>query len=937
MRTLKYFIFLFFVIFSINLFSQELPPIQNFSPESYHAENQNWKICQSDDGNIYFSNNKGLLEFNGARWNLYPSPNGTIIRSVNFKKGKIYTGAYMEFGYWQRDSVSVLKYTSLSEKIKHRLLEDEQFWKILFSENSVLFQSLYRIYIYSIESDSFKIVDSETMLPKIFKVNESIYFQKMKQGIFEFEHGKPVLVSDFKDFKEDIVINIFPYVNKLLIQTQESGLFTFEKGQVSKWKTATTKLIDKLNVYCGIQLHDKSLLLGTIGDGLYHISKEGNLLHHINQRNGLQNNTVLSLFEDRYGNVWLGLDNGVAVLDMDSAFQVYNDVDGNLGSVYAAVCHDEIFYLGTNQGLFCKRFGEKRDFQLIEGTKGQAWMLKVIDGKVFCGHNSGTFLIRKNKATLICDLLGTWDIKEVPNNPDLLIQGNYEGLHILEKVNGSWRYRNKLSGFDMSSRYFEPLGDSEVFVNHEYKGLFRLNVSKDFKKVKDVIRQPSVKSTLKSGLIGYNEGVLYFGEYGFHTYNREKEVFEKDTLLTEMILSEDDNYTSGKLIKGVDKTLWGFTEDNIFLLSPGRLNEVSEVNKISLPASLRENLTGFESLLHLGAKKYILGTKKGYILFDFDKLEERDCNIYINTITKNRVEGEKVKIAVSKENYELSFNENNISFAYNVPNFASMSQTKYQYKLEGLYEKWSSWSEQAVASFENLPAGDYIFEVRAKVGNKISDDTAVFPFSIAKPWYRSDWILALYILIFLVLFTTMNLLYKRRYKHQKKRLEYEKEKELKLLQLENERTVIKLRNEKLRSEVEAKNKELTTSTMGIVKKNELLNIVKHELHQEKDNPYVKKALQIIDNSLSDNSDWELFQEAFDNTDRDFLKKIKAVHPSLTPNDLKLCVYLRLNLSSKEIAPLLNISPRSVEIKRYRLRKKMNLEQAQNLTDYILTL
>jgi DNA-binding CsgD family transcriptional regulator len=68
-----------------------------------------------------------------------------------------------------------------------------------------------------------------------------------------------------------------------------------------------------------------------------------------------------------------------------------------------------------------------------------------------------------------------------------------------------------------------------------------------------------------------------------------------------------------------------------------------------------------------------------------------------------------------------------------------------------------------------------------------------------------------------------------------------------------------------------------------------------------------------------------------------LKKVKLAHPSLTPNDLRLCAYLRLNLSSKEIAPLLNISVRSIEIKRYRLRKKMELPHETGLVEYILSI
>ena len=93
----------------------------------------------------------------------------------------------------------------------------------------------------------------------------------------------------------------------------------------------------------------------------------------------------------------------------------------------------------------------------------------------------------------------------------------------------------------------------------------------------------------------------------------------------------------------------------------------------------------------------------------------------------------------------------------------------------------------------------------------------------------------------------------------------------------------------------------------------------------------------INKSLNDKDDWEFFEEAFNHADKDFFKKVKDIHPELTSNDLRFCVYLRLNLSSKEIAPLLNISHRSVEIKRYRLRKKINLDNKVNLNNYFIGL
>jgi DNA-binding CsgD family transcriptional regulator len=146
---------------------------------------------------------------------------------------------------------------------------------------------------------------------------------------------------------------------------------------------------------------------------------------------------------------------------------------------------------------------------------------------------------------------------------------------------------------------------------------------------------------------------------------------------------------------------------------------------------------------------------------------------------------------------------------------------------------------------------------------------------------------------------------------------------------------MRFNNEKLRQDIENKNRELGISTMNLIKKNEFLNNIKKELKNADDIKSLNYVIKIIDRNLNNTDDWNLFQEAFNNADKDFLKKIKSLHPLLTSNDLRLCAYLRLNLSSKEIAPLLNISSRSVEVKRYRLRKKLGLSHESSLSDYIL--
>jgi DNA-binding CsgD family transcriptional regulator len=147
---------------------------------------------------------------------------------------------------------------------------------------------------------------------------------------------------------------------------------------------------------------------------------------------------------------------------------------------------------------------------------------------------------------------------------------------------------------------------------------------------------------------------------------------------------------------------------------------------------------------------------------------------------------------------------------------------------------------------------------------------------------------------------------------------------------------MQVKNEQLKQDIESKNRELAVSTMSLIKKNEFLNSIKEELQKSKPlQASSKKVIKIIDKNINNSDDWKIFEEAFNNADKDFLKKMKSKHNSLTPNDLRLSAYLRLNLSSKEIAPLFNISTKSVEVKRYRLRKKMDLPREIGLTDYIL--
>ena len=840
----------------------------------------------------------------------------------------------MEFGFWQKNALGNLEYQSISKELDTPLLEDEEFWNILELDDWVLFQSLERIYIYNVSDKSFRVIDSRSTKAQMFNFQGTVYFHSTGKGLFKIENGKSVLVSNDSIIKNSVISGFFAIDNKPVLVTEKGEFYFLEHGNLLRWNTPLKESSTPINVYSSLQLEDGSIVLGTISNGIYQIGKDGTVLQKINQEKGLNNNTVLSVFEDVERNLWLALDNGISVVNMDSPFREYIDKNGRLGVVYASAIHEDYLYLGTNQGLFYKRLDAHSDFQLIEGTKGQVWVLKLIDNIFFCGHNNGTYIVEEATATLISNFPGTWDLKPIPNHKNLLLQGNFNGLSVLERTGNSWALRNVVEGFNISSRFFEFIGRDKIAVNREFKGIFKLSLDAGYEVVTEIVNESS--KGIGASLTTYENNVLYTSDTGVYNYDLGQKQFVSDTSLTKAFYESDDRPIGIFISDEESKRLWCFTESNIVYASPGKFDNVSKINKIAIPSYVRKNLgvLGFESLTPMGQEHYLIGISNGYLILDLDKLNSKKFEVAINSIARKSYSSELEKIAKNAKT-SFEFSQNNLFFSYNVPEFDKYTEVSFQYQLDGLYDSWSDWTNTSSASFENLPFGNYTFKVRAKVGNDFSANTASYEFRIERPWYLSNVAIFLYVLGFALLALFVHKMYKNYYVKQREQLLNDTKKKLKRKKLKAQKKIVQIKNERLQEEIENKNRELAISTMSIIKKNEFLNAIKDQLKSDAENPQVKSVIKTIDSNINNSDDWKFFEDAFNNADKDFLKKVKQTHPELTANDLRLCAYLRLNLSSKEIAPLLNISVRSVEVKRYRLRKKMNLPHEEGLADYIM--
>ena len=926
---MKKFIALFF--FSLSIYTQSFPPIQSYTPQEYNSANQNWMISESIDNEILFANSETLLLFNGTSWNNYPSPNGSVIRSVKYVDNKTYIGTHSDFGYYEKFIDGTLTYTSLVDELDLNIEEDEEFWNIMTLDNWIIFQSISRLIFIDKNNSDVKYLKFKGIINHSFSINRQIYVA-LDTGLYKLVNGQPELIIGSNQIPSTLIVNLFNSSKGLLILTADNGFYLLNSsGDVSKVSSSLDSIQNNLSIFSAIQLSDLSFAIGTVGQGLFLLDSDFKSYKRIDKSKGLANNTILSLYEDSNSNIWLGLDNGITVINNNSPFSVYNDNNGVLGTVYATKLYNDILYIGTNQGLFYKKYNSNDSFKFIENTNGQVWSLIEIDGTLFCGHNNGTYIVKDANVVKIRDTSGSWTFRKLSNDSSDILEGSYYGLKVLSKQNNSWVVKNNVSGFDISSRFFEISNNGKIIVSHGYNGVYKLSVSSDFKNIIDYELDSIAVKGGNTSLSKFDNNIYYNYEKGMLKYNSLTNNFSKDTLLSNL---SSKNLLYGIIRNDFDGKLWLFSENNIHYVYRDLVTGKKKVS--SIVSSLEQRRTVFENISKIDKSKYLLGTNNGYISLDLDNYKLSPPNVNINKIEAFKLSQDPV--AVSKNEFvQLEYNSNNLRFYANVSNYQKFQPITFEYFLDGYISKWVSISEVPFIEFNNLKPGDYEFKIRAKIGNLYSSNTDSFLFTVERPWYFSNFMIANYFLVFLIIFFLFNKSYEKYYRDKEQKIIRINQNKLELVEVERKQALMAVENNKLQNDIESKNRELAISTMSMIKKNQFLSKIKSDLKKSESGDKIFSVIKMIDRNLNNKDDWKFFEEAFNNADKDFLKKVKSSHPSLTNNDLRLCAYLRLNLSSKDIAPLLNISLSSVEIKRYRLRKKMQLTHNEGLTDHLLSL
>lgn len=905
-------------------------PIMHYSPVDYEGGTQNWQMAQQQNGWIYAANNYGLLEFDGETWSLYGVWNSTTIHAVLPEKNCMYVGATNDFGVFRPNAYGGLVYEPLTTGLTEAECQFGEIWSITRVGDCLYFQARHHVFRLSDDGD-ITVVYSPARI-YCCTAHDGALYAATSDGVSVLSGTKLVTIHGSSQLQGLEIRSLCELDDdRLLIATDFKGFYVLDNNEILPFKTEADAFLRRNQLYtCAVR--DGQLAVGTVLDGVVLMDTQGGNCRYISTHDGLQNNTVLSLMFDSDGNLWAGLDQGIDCILLSLPLRYLADgTEMRYGAGYAAQAFNGNLYLGTNQGLYVLRNFDVANpsrltntkVEFVEGSLGQVWSLTEVDGRLLCCHNRGLYEVVGNRLRLLCDEEGFWRIR--PLRDGQWIAGTYRGFY---RIDGGGVYR--LPGVDETALQFEVDVRGEIWLCtlHGLQHIW-LNETGDSLRAEYVYRVDVP-----------------------HNYVNIACVLDTVYMCSEDFVYRVDANGSGDAKHALDwlagMQLYGFlqvdADGSVWYQVHDAIHVKDKDGRCQTPINKHLTIPGFANLYCLGNGNAILGGEKGFYLLSANGetlplLSDEDRHLYVRQIQvispfDSVVYGEN--LWSEDRIIELPAADYSLQFQMGV-SFMGGQDILYATYLEPMEKNYSSWTVNSSKMYNGLKAGNYTLHMRAMVRGQVLERT--LSFRILPPWYRTWWANTMYGVALVLLLVGVLWYVQRKLRESKRRFEQEKIEELR----ESKMKILELENEKNQIELQSKSQELSNLLLKQVNKNELVSVVLEDVRRVMDSMLHDKhqdamqRLKSLQSKLQKSSDadvdWKRFEDNFDAVNASFLKNLTRKYPWMTKNEKKLCVYIKMGLLTKEMAPLMRLTTRGVEMVRYRMRQKMELDPQVNLKEY----
>ena len=848
-----------FLCCSVSVWAEWMPFIIHYGKADYGNGATTWRIASNGNW-TFFSNQRGLLAFDGVSWTRYELNNRSEARGVAVfpESHRVFVGGENEYGYFEVGKAGALEYNCLSEKVDSRYAQIGNIFEIYELNGS-----------YYLRGDNNILIKAGDKL-SLIKTKDKIFSSLLYNGVIYVatDHGVRMLagkqlvpIANGEMLEGKRINNMFGYEKGMIVTTATDGLFFYDGKRVIPYVTPADELLQE-GVICYAAYRNGIMAFGTLHNGLVIYNTSTGSVQNYDELKGLQSNSVISVAFDDQGNVWAGLDYGIDYVLLEDPFTYLYRTPFSYGIGYSALLNDPLLYLGTDRGVYYTQYpvafhNGQPDIKRIANTpSGSAWYLYKHENEVLCLHDKGIFSIKGDKATRVTDLQGAWACLPVINNSDDLLIGLYSGIAKIRRQGDSWRNMGMIEGINEPCRYIKQTGAHSIKVYNIGLGTAtEYLLDEQLQKVK---RRQSLKETFSN----VNDSNVLFSDWD----------------------------VSGNILNIGSREIIPY--DKGFVM----LNKEKQ-----RPSSVK------------------LEIRRMYLTYPKDSLvfSSNFCNI--------------------KNEPRISYSHNSVRFEFQMPKHWLTPAVKFQYRLN--HGEWSEPTENAVKEFSGLKEGKYTFEVKT-VGadGKVLSDSITF--RILPPWYRTWLAYLVYLFMALLIIWYLIRLDKRRVQRKELMAVEEKNKEVDQMKIE----ISQLEKDKMELDIKHKSQEIANLMVNVARKNEVLTELKNDIRavavklDRTNSADCKRQLLLINNRIDSSMEGDevlkRFEEQFDLVNNNFMARLRKLHPDLNQNERLMCAYLKMDLTTKEIAPLLNISVRGVETIRYRLRKKFDLRRENNLIDYL---
>ncbi|MBX7151082.1 hypothetical protein K1X84_05540 [bacterium] len=806
---------LIFLFAAVSLAAQDeigLPSWRYYTNKEYDATPQNWYFTQDQHGLVYVANSMGVLMYDGVRWETINVPS-RLVRSVAADDtGRVWVGAFGDFGYLHTDAVGRTRYVSLKEFVPDSLKKFSDVWCVVPTPHRIYFSTDQSLFVWN--GQSLKIIPGK--YGWIANIEGTVYISKNKSGLLKAEGDSLIPIPGTESTANDNILSIFSWLGKIFLFDGKLGLLFFDGKEISEFSPSLSQVLLHEWPNRTIVLPNNQIAVSTYQQGIAVIDSAGKITRWLNTSTGFVSDDVKSLFLDREGGLWAGLENGIARVALSSPSSYFNESMGLKGTVESMCRWREHLFVGTGFGAY--RMDGGSHFEKIPGIDGQCFDFLNVGDAVIAATGDGIFEINDHVRKLAPYRSAVAAQSVI--DPNLALFGLKEGLAVIERQNGQWINRGLMPGIHEQIRSIKQIADGSWWLGTLNQTLIRLKLDSHDPLKNPVIERFGEKHGLPTGQnrVFIISNKLFFGtEKGIKTFDGEK--FIPDTTFGSPLA--DGSHWVYDLYEDYTKNVWiikGFGE--------------SFANEIIVAYPQPDGRYVTESKPFLEISQYPiyrtyaepdgivwLGGPEGLIRYDTHLTLDVDAS-FSALIRKAAVRGDS---AIARGT--LDFLDNALRFEYAATSYVKEASNLFQYKLEGFDPDWSEWTNETRKDYTNIPEGRYRFLVRARnIYGNISEP-AVFEFRIKPPWYRTGWIYALYTFTFVAL--AYGMIRWRLSALKKQTMELESKVEERTAALESARREIEAQRDYLKSvnvQLEAAIQELKETQIQLVQSEKMASV-----------------------------------------------------------------------------------------------------------------